>query len=36
MAIQTEYGEIRADIERGWSRDFLTFLRLLLARQWKR
>jgi hypothetical protein len=33
MAIQTEYGEIRADIARGWTVDFLTRLRLFLARQ---
>lgn len=33
MAVQTEYGAIRADIERGWSRDFLTWLRLKLAGQ---
>lgn len=32
----TSYGEILADIARGPRRNFLTWLRLLLAGQWSR
>jgi hypothetical protein len=32
----TSFDDIRADIERGPRRDFLTWLRLMLAGQWRR